>query len=262
MKPIVELVDVTKQFDGTPVLKGVTFSVMPGEIIGYIGPNGAGKSTTVKIILGMLKKDAGTIRLFDQPLDPNDVTYKARIGYVPENAELYETLTAKEYLLFVGELYGMEEKEIVERAVQMMDALGIKDAFHGRLSSFSKGMRQKVLIISSLIHDPDILFWDEPLSGLDANSVQIIKELLAKLKQEGKTIFYSSHVMDTVEKLSDRILILHDGHVVADGPFSELKKEAAGTLEQLFNTLTGFDQHEALAEQFLKGMKGEITHDA
>ncbi|OJF97130.1 ABC transporter ATP-binding protein [Alkalibacterium sp. 20] len=262
MEPIVELVDVMKKFDGKPVLKGVTFSVMPGEIIGYIGPNGAGKSTTVKIILGMLKKDAGTIRLFNQPLNAGDVAYKARIGYVPENAELYETLTAKEYLLFVGELYGMEEKEIIGKASQMMDALGIKESFHGRLSTFSKGMRQKVLIISSLIHNPDILFWDEPLSGLDANSVQVVKELLVKLKKEGKTIFYSSHVMDTVEKLSDRILILHDGYVIADGPFSELKKEAEGTLEQLFNTLTGFDQHEALADQFLSGMKGDFTHDA
>ncbi len=262
MEPIVELIDVTKQFDGTPVLKGVTFSVMPGEIIGYIGPNGAGKSTTVKIILGMLNKDTGTIRLFNQPLNAGDVAYKSRIGYVPENAELYETLTAKEYLLFVGELYGMGEEVIIKKATQMMDALGIKESLNGRLSSFSKGMRQKVLIISSLIHDPDILFWDEPLSGLDANSVQVIKELLWKLKQEGKTIFYSSHVMDTVEKLSDRILILHDGHVVADGPFSELKEEAEGTLEQLFNTLTGFDEHEALADQFLRGMKGEITHDA
>lgn len=262
MEPIVELIDVIKTFDGREVLKGINFSVMPGEIIGYIGPNGAGKSTTVKILLGMLKKDSGTIRIFNQTLDEKDETYKSRIGYVPENAELYETLTAKEYLLFVGELYGMKEKEIIRKAVLMMDALGIKESFHGRLSGFSKGMRQKVLIISSLIHDPDILFWDEPLSGLDANSVQIIKELLAKLKGEGKTIFYSSHVMDTVEKLSDRILILHGGEVVADGPFNELKKEAAGTLEELFNTLTGFDEHEALADQLLKGIKGEFTHDA
>ncbi|GEK91277.1 ABC transporter ATP-binding protein [Alkalibacterium kapii] len=260
MEPIVELIDVTKRFDQDQVLKGVTFSVMPGEIIGYIGPNGAGKSTTVKMILGMLKKDSGTLRLFNQPLEEGDVSYKGRIGYVPENAELYETLTAREYLLFVGELYGMKEKEVMNKALVMMDALGIKESFNARLSSFSKGMRQKVLIISSLIHDPDILFWDEPLSGLDANSVQIIKELLLKLREDGKTIFYSSHIMDTVEKLSDRILILHEGEVVADGPFNELQKEAAGTLEELFNTLTGFDEHDALAEQFLKGMKGDFVH--
>ncbi|EXJ22691.1 ABC transporter ATP-binding protein [Alkalibacterium sp. AK22] len=262
MEPILEIIDLRKQFDGTPVLKGVSFSVKPGEIVGYIGPNGAGKSTTVKIILGMLSKDAGEVRLFGQPLDQSDVAYKARIGYVPENAELYDTLTAKEYLLFIGELYGLEETVIMSKTEKMMEALGIREAMNRRLASFSKGMRQKVLIISSLLHDPDILFWDEPLSGLDANSVQIIKELLWKLKQDGKTIFYSSHVMDTVEKLSDRILILNDGAVAADGTFEELKQEADGTLEQLFNTLTGFDQHAALAEDFLLAMKGEAPHDA
>lgn len=262
MEPILEIKHLTKQFDGKPVLKEVNFSVYPGEIVGYIGPNGAGKSTTVKIILGMINKDGGDIRLFNQPIESYDVSYKARIGYVPENADLYETLTAKEYLLFIGELYGMDEEVVLKKSEQMMDALGIKDSFNGRLASFSKGMRQKVLIISSLLHDPDILFWDEPLSGLDANSVQVIKELLWKLKKDGKTIFYSSHVMDTVEKLSDRILILNDGEVVADGPFEELKEEADGTLEQLFNTLTGFDQHAALAEQFLLAMKGEEAYDA
>ncbi|WP_161878420.1 ABC transporter ATP-binding protein [Alkalibacterium sp. MB6] len=261
MEPILELIDLKKRFDEKEVLKGVTFSVMPGEIIGYIGPNGAGKSTTVKILLGMLDKDEGEIRLFNEPLTNGDISYKSRIGYVPENAELYETLTAKEYLLFVGELYGLKEEDIIRKSIEMMDALGIKDAFNGRLSSFSKGMRQKVLIISSLLHNPDILFWDEPLSGLDANSVQIIKEVLLHLKKAGKTIFYSSHVMDTVEKLSDRIIILHDGLVVADGPFDELKEEAEGTLEQLFNTLTGFDQHAALAEQLVRSMEGDMPYD-
>ncbi|WP_460321002.1 ABC transporter ATP-binding protein [Alkalibacterium psychrotolerans] len=262
MESILEINQLVKQFDGKPVLKEVTFSVSPGEIIGYIGPNGAGKSTTVKIILGMLEKDGGSIKIFGEPIESKDVSYKSRIGYVPENADLYETLTAREYLLFIGELYGMKEETILTKSEQMMDALGIKESLDSRLSSFSKGMRQKVLIISSLMHNPDILFWDEPLSGLDANSVQVIKELLWKLKQDGKTIFYSSHVMDTVEKLSDRILILNEGEVVADGPFEELKEEADGTLEQLFNTLTGFDQHGALADQFLLAMKGEAADDA
>lgn len=262
MESILEINQLVKQFDGKVVLKEVTFAVQPGEIIGYIGPNGAGKSTTVKIILGMLEKDGGSIKIFGEPIESKDVSYKSRIGYVPENADLYETLTAREYLLFIGELYGMKEEDILTKSEQMMGALGIKEALNSRLSSFSKGMRQKVLIISSLMHNPDILFWDEPLSGLDANSVQVIKELLWKLKKDGKTIFYSSHVMDTVEKLSDRILILNDGEVVADGPFEELKEEADGTLEQLFNTLTGFDQHGLLADQFLQAMKGDESNDA
>ena len=168
----------------------------------------------------------------------------------------------KDEEITVGELYGMTEEEIMNKSLTMMDALGIKEAFNKRLSSFSKGMRQKVLIISSLLHDPDILFWDEPLSGLDANSVQVIREVLIQLRDAGKTIFYSSHVMDMVQRLSDRILILHNGEVVANGPFEELKEEAEGTLEQLFNTLTGFDEHASLADQFIKGMKGERADDA
>ncbi|MEG0750194.1 MAG: ATP-binding cassette domain-containing protein, partial [Carnobacterium sp.] len=143
------------------------------------------------------------------------------------------------------------------KSFAMMAAMKIESAFRNRLSTFSKGMRQKVLIISSLLHNPDILFWDEPLNGLDANSVLVIKELLAQLKMEGKTIFYSSHIMDTVEKLSDRILILNNGQIVADGPFNEIRHEAEGTLEDLFNELTGFDEQQQLAQDFVQAMKGE-----
>lgn len=259
-RPILEMIDVHKAFGSNHVLKGVDLSVQAGEIIGYIGPNGAGKSTTVKMILGILPMKRGEIRLFGEPISQEDPSYKKRIGYVPENAELYDTLSAEEYLLFVGRLYGLSEQEVLEKSLQMMDALGIKGAFTHRLSSFSKGMRQKVLIISSLLHDPDILFWDEPLNGLDANSVQIVKEILAQLKEAGKTIFYSSHIMDTVEKLSDRIVLINDGKVVADGTFEELKQEADGNLEQLFNELTGFSEHEELANKFVSAMKGADTN--
>ncbi|WP_034549780.1 ABC transporter ATP-binding protein [Carnobacterium funditum] len=256
MVPILEIKNLRKSFGSNEVLKGVDFAVYPGEIIGYIGTNGAGKSTTVKMILGLLKPDAGEITIFGNALNENETTYKTRIGYVPENADLYETLTAEEYFLFVGQLYGLNEKTIRQKSFAMMTAMKIESAFRTRLSAFSKGMRQKVLIISSLLHNPTILFWDEPLNGLDANSVLIIKEILAQLKAEGKTIFYSSHIMDTVEKISDRILILNHGQIVADGPFNEIRHEAEGTLEDLFNELTGFDEQQQLAQDFLQAMKG------
>jgi ABC-2 type transport system ATP-binding protein len=259
-QPILEMIDVHKVFGSNHVLKGVNLSVDAGEIVGYIGPNGAGKSTTVKMILGMIPMKRGEIRLFGEPISEDDPSYKKRIGYVPENAEMYETLSANEYLSFVGGLYGLPDEEIRQKSMAMMEALGIKEAAHQRLSSFSKGMRQKVLIISSLLHDPDVLFWDEPLNGLDANSVQVVKEILAQLKQDGKTIFYSSHIMDTVEKLSDRIVLINDGQVVANAPFEELRKEADGNLEQLFNELTGFNEHASLASQFVSAMKGETLH--
>lgn len=261
MEPIIEMKQVKKAFGEKEVLTGVDFKVYPGEIIGYIGPNGAGKSTTVKIIMGLLSQDSGEIHIFGDLLQANQEDYKKRIGYVPENADLYETLTAAEYLIFMGQLYGVDEKTVLHTAYQMMTALGIESSFHARLETFSKGMRQKVLIISSLLHDPDVLFWDEPLNGLDANSVLVIKEILVRLKERGKTIFYSSHIMETVEKLSDRILILNNGQVVADGSFKEIAQEADSTLEHLFNQLTGFNEQGELADAFIGAMKGEASYE-
>lgn len=255
--PILTLTNIHKQFGDKEVLKGVNLTVSSGEIIGYIGTNGAGKTTTVKIILGILSKNQGTIELFGQEIQEGDVDYKKRIGYVPENGELYDTLSIREYYQFLGGLYGLDEEMINQKAIAMLDVLGMADSYDQRLTSFSKGMRQKVLIVASLLHNPDILFWDEPLSGLDANSVQIIKSLLKALKKEGKTIFYSSHIMDTVQQVSDRIVILKDGVVAADGSFEELAKDQSANLEQLFNQLTGFKEHDRLAENLVTYMKGE-----
>ena len=184
-----------------------------GQIIGYIGPNGAGKSTTVKIMLGLVDGYGGKVELFGQDISDGNPAYKRRIGYVPENAEAYDTLTALEYLQFTGELYGMDQADAKEKALRLLSEFDLADVAHKRLSSFSKGMKQKALIISSLLHDPDLLFLDEPLSGLDANSIMIIQELLAQLAAQGKTIFYSSHIMDLVEKISNRIVLLVEGKV-------------------------------------------------
>lgn len=181
---------------------------------------------------------------------------------MPETAELYENLTAYEYLVFTGEMYGLTTKEAEVKAFTLMKEFGLETAFHQRLSSFSKGMKQKVLIISSLLHDPDLLFYDEPLSGLDANSVMVIKEILAKLAAQGKTIFYSSHIMDVVEKISNRIVLLVNGEVVADGSFEELKQQSQeGSLEGIFNQLTGFNEHEEIAERFVQTVSGGNSYE-
>jgi len=197
--------DLTMSFDGKMILKGINLNVYKGEIIGYIGPNGAGKSTTVKILLGLIQGYGGDIELFGKTISESDVNYKRRIGYVPENAELYDNLTAQEYLTFVGELYGLDAKTVNQKAKKLMDIFRLDDVYTAKLSSYSKGMRQKVLIISSLLHNPDLLFLDEPLSGLDANSVMVVKEILSQLAVQGKTIFYSSHIMEVVEKISNRM---------------------------------------------------------
>ena len=211
-----------------------------------------GKVQLVKIILGLVEGYTGEVKIFGEDISTGNEEYKKRIGYVPEIAELYDSLTAKEYLTFVGQLYGLEYEIADKKALELMTILGIGDAYDSRISTYSKGMKQKVTIISSLLHNPDILFLDEPLSGLDANSVMVIKEILAELARSGKTIFYSSHIMEVVEKLSDRIILLNDGKIVADGNFNELKESSKeGSLEEIFNQLTGFNKHTELAEKFI-----------
>lgn len=246
---IISLSGVTMSYGEKFVLRGIDLNVYKGQVIGYIGANGAGKSTTVKLMLGLVDGYRGQIEIFGEDIANGDVSYKKRIGYVPENADIYDNLTAFEYLTFMGELYGMETDDAADKAEKLMKEFDLKDVLYTRISSFSKGMRQKVLIISSLLHDPDILFLDEPLSGIDANSVMIIKDILAKLAAAGKTIFYSSHIMDVVEKISNRIILLVDGHIAADGSFEELKEQnEEGSLEDIFNQLTGFYEHEQTAD--------------
>lgn len=253
---VLELVDLRKSFGEKDVLKGINLKVNKGSIIGYIGPNGAGKSTTVKLILGLLGGYTGEIKIFGEEISKGNDTYKKRIGYVPEVPEIYDSLTGKEYLTFVGQLYGLEYDKADEKAKKLMDILGIADSYGKRISSYSKGMKQKLILISSLIHNPEVLFLDEPLSGLDANSVMIIKELLAALAKEGKTIFYSSHIMEIVEKISDRIILINNGEIVADGNFEELKSSYKETsLENIFNEVTGFHEYKELAESFISVIK-------
>ena len=247
-----------KDFGDKQVLKGINLTVGRGQIIGYIGPNGAGKSTTIKILLGLVDGYTGSVKVFNQDISDGNIEYKKRIGYVPEVADIYDNLTAREYLTFIGELYGMLYFDANEKAIRLMKILGIEEVYDSRISSFSKGMKQKVVIISSLLHNPDILFLDEPLSGLDANSVMVVKEILVQLAAHGKTIFYSSHIMEVVERISNRIILINGGQIVADGSFEELKQKCQeGSLEEIFNQLTGFNGHEAMAEEFVSIIERE-----
>ncbi len=256
--PILSIKDLRMKYNDRYVLRGVDVVVYPGQIIGYIGPNGAGKSTTVKIMLGLVEGYTGEVNIFGRSIADGNVEYKRRIGYVPEVAEIYDNLTASEYLTFIGELYGLDRDDADRKARRLMTCFGLSDQYESRISSFSKGMRQKVLLVSSMLHNPDLLFLDEPLSGLDANSVIIVKEILSQLSAQGKTIFYSSHIMEVVEKISNRIILLADGQIVADGSFEELKSQSKeGTLEEIFNELTGFHEHKTIAEQFVSIVQGD-----
>lgn len=239
MEPIIRIQSLSKSYGDKTVLKNISLEIYPGQVIGYIGPNGAGKSTTVKILCGLLQDFEGTVMVKGINVKDNPLAVKRLIGYVPELAELYEVLTPAEFLELVAGLYEIPAEVAESRIRRMLAAFSLEGNMHQRMDSFSKGMRQKVLLIAGLLHNPDILILDEPLSGLDANSVIIVKELISKLAAEGKTIFYCSHMMDVVEKVSDRIVLINQGEIIADGSFSSLQaSQGQGSLEHIFAQLT------------------------
>jgi ABC-2 type transport system ATP-binding protein len=251
----IKITNLQKSYGSALVLKDINLEVNTGEIIGYIGPNGAGKSTTIKVLIGMIPDYAGQVEVLGRDVKTNSIEVKRLIGYVPENAMLYDTLSPMEYLRFLGSLYELDTQHIEDKATELLRLFTLYDQRNDRMTTFSKGMKQKVLLISGLLHNPEVIFLDEPLSGLDANAVILVKEILSQLKQAGKTIFYSSHIMDVVEKISDRIVLINQGTVIANGTFEELKSQReTGSLEQIFNQLTGNNEHVHLAEEFIQVM--------
>jgi ABC-2 type transport system ATP-binding protein len=256
MDPIIQLKNVFKNYGDKQVLKGIQLDIYPGQVIGYIGPNGAGKSTTVKILCGLISDYEGTVIVAGTDLKTDPLSVKRKIGYVPELAELYDVLTPVEFLGFMAELYELPKEVADERMQKMLTAFSLEANMHQRMDTFSKGMRQKVLIISGLLHNPDIIILDEPLSGLDANSVIIVKELISKLAKDGKTIFYCSHMMDVVEKVSDRIVLINEGTVIADGSFEELQMQQGNqSLEKIFANMTSKGSLNDAADQLMRAFE-------
>ena len=250
---IIKIENLHKAYEHNLVLKNINLEIEAGQIVGYIGPNGAGKSTTIKILCGITSAFEGNVSVLGMDVRKNALEVKQKIGYIPELAALYEVLTPVEYLRFSGKLYNLDEAVIAKKTNDLLRLFELDDKANNRMTSYSKGMKQKVLLISGLLHNPEIIFLDEPLSGLDANAVILVKEILAQLKTAGKTIFYSSHIMDVVEKISDRIIIIDKGEVKADGTFEELKNNAhEGSLENIFTNLTGNSaQTQSTAQDFI-----------
>jgi len=243
MEHIIQIKNLTKSYgsnsNASPAVKNISIYIEPGQVVGYIGPNGAGKSTTVKILAGLLSGFSGDVLVKGIDIRKNPVAVKALIGFVPELAELYDSLTAHEFLSLMGSLYNLPEKTTEERAGRMLDAFGLFSRRNERMDTFSKGMKQKVLIISGLLHNPEIIILDEPLSGLDANSVIMVKDLIDKLAKNGKTVIFCSHMMDVVEKVSNRVILIDKGEIVADGTIDELRKtQNKENLEDIFSGLT------------------------
>jgi len=249
---MIRVEQLSKSYGTTEALRSISFQVPAGQVCGYLGPNGAGKTTTVRILTGVLRPSGGRARVagFDVAEQPLEV--KKRIGYVPETGAVYETLSVSEYLALVGALHHLEPADVADRSRRMLELFKIPDAADQRLDTLSKGMRQKVVISAALLHDPDVLLLDEPLSGLDANAAQTIKQIVRGLADRGKAVLYCSHMLDVVERVCPRVIILDRGQIVADGPTEELiSSERRETLESVFRRLTGGDDQREVAEALL-----------
>jgi ABC-2 type transport system ATP-binding protein len=254
--PAIEVSSLTKYYGNFQALDEVSFTVPCGQILGYLGPNGAGKTTTVNILVGLLSPSSGAVLFDGRPYGREDFAMRRRIGYVPETGGLYESLSGYEFLQMVGRLYHLEEVEVERKARGFLELFELERSMHQRLATYSKGMRQKVLISAALLHNPDLIFFDEPLAGLDANTALLLKELIRQMAGQGKTIFYCSHVLEVVERLCDRVIILDHGKIIADGNLEELRRSvAATTLEEIFKRLTSEEDSGLRVEQFTALMK-------
>ena len=229
---------LTKYYSAIPAVRDVTFTLRAGGVLGLLGPNGSGKSTTVSILTGLLEPSAGNVFLNGSDVRDSLLEYKAKIGYVPEEAVLYTYLTGPEYLSLVGGLRGLPAKRLQEKIDGFLDLFGLQEDAHAPMSAYSKGMRQKILISAALLHDPLIIVLDEPNSGLDVTMALVLRRLVQTLARDGRMVVYSSHVLEIVEQVATDVLILHDGRVVAHDSAARLRElMKLSSLEEVFKTL-------------------------
>jgi ABC-2 type transport system ATP-binding protein len=252
---LILLHQLTKHFGSQIAVDGLSFEVPAGQILGFLGPNGAGKSTTLKMLTGMLEPTSGTATICGFDLIREPIEVKRRVGLVPESGAVFESLTGLEYLEMVAALYGIPQEAARARIKQFIAFfdLSFETLTDKLLGAYSKGMRRKVVITAALLHNPPVVFFDEPLDGLDANAAVGFKALIQTLAHEGKTIVYSSHILDVVERVCDRVIIIDKGRMLVDGPPEELvAAHGTDTLERLFTQLTGGTELERRAADFAK----------
>jgi ABC-2 type transport system ATP-binding protein len=253
---MLEVCNVTKRYGALTAVSHVSFTVGPGEVLGYLGPNGSGKSTTVKMLIGLMPPTSGRILFEGVDIQEDLVGYKARVGYVPEEAHVYTYLTGPEYLRLCGRLRGVPSAKLEEKIDRLLRLFGLDTDYHATLSSFSKGMRQKILLSAALLHNPTVMVLDEPASGLDVSTALALRTVTKVLAAEGRIVFYSSHELETVEKISTRVIILRSGHVVADDSASRLRElMSAPSLEDVFSQLAASDDVDRTANQLLDAVR-------
>jgi ABC-2 type transport system ATP-binding protein len=253
---MLEVRRLTKRYQARAVVDDVSFQAAPGEVTGYLGPNGSGKSTTVKMVTGLLEPSDGEILFRGEKITRDLLAYKALVGYVPEEPYLYSYLSGAEYLEMVGDLRGIPEKKLREKIEMLLRLFSLHGDRFSPLSSYSKGMRQKILISAALLHNPELIVLDEPFSGLDVNSGMVLRRVIRSLAEAGKVVLFSSHVLEVVEKVCSRVVILHRGKVVANDSVTRLRDlMSLPNLEEIFSQLVVEQDTDAIARGVVEAME-------
>ena len=235
---MLEARQLVRRFFGTAVVRDVSFEVHAGEVVGYLGPNGSGKSTTAKMLAGLLEPSAGAVLFDGHDIARDPVAFHRRLGYVPEEPNLYTFQSAIEYLELVGRLRELPSGTLMRKIGPLLELFGLSHAANLDIGSYSKGMKQKVMIIAALLHDPDVLVLDEPDSGLDVTATLVLRQLVIALARRGKAVLYSSHVLELVERACDRVVVIHRGTIVANDTVEALQRlMTLGSLEEVFSQL-------------------------
>ncbi len=253
---MLEVDRLTRRYGAIVGVDDVSFTVQPGEVLGLLGPNGSGKSTTVKILTGLLEPTTGHVRLDGRDVASDILGFKAQLGYVPEEPFLYSYLTGPEYLLLVGRLRGLSESRLQDKIERFLRLLGIWDDRYQSIATYSKGMRQKVLITAAVLHDPRLVVLDEPFSGLDVTAARVLKAFVRALAADGKMVVFSSHVLEVVEQVCSRVLILRNGRVAGHDSVAKLRSMLAlPSLDAVFAALTAEEHVDERSRAMVAAMK-------
>lgn len=258
----IQISGLTKSYGQQTAVNQIHFEVKQGELFGFLGPNGAGKTTTIKMMTGLLEPTSGTVHIHGLNMWTNPLEAKKRIAYVPDQPHLYPKLTGWEYLAFIASVFNLEEDHFQEKSAELLTIFGLLDRADELMESYSHGMKQKMAITSALIHEPDVLFLDEPTVGLDPKSARHLKNILREACNQGMTVFLTTHILEIAEQMCDRIGIIENGQMIALGTMDELRAQDGRkdrSLEDIFLELTGGDAQEAMIQEMAKDESGDTT---